>query len=137
MTPSADSFEEILLLKDNTKGAERDRRSGATRWDAKAPITIRLHRINGTGTTVEAEKSYRPGSNESNHRSRVKAVAQLLCDAAIRGSSAESDGTQCRNGGRLPRVERCTGWTQQCAESGLAPGAGANDDAAMDRHGEE
>ena len=82
MTPRAGSFEEILLLEDNTKGTERDRRSGATRWDEKAPITIRLHRINGTRTTTAAETSYRPEPATSNHRSRVESAGQLLRQAA-------------------------------------------------------
>ena len=82
MTPRAGSFEEILLLEDNANGTERDRRSGATRWDEKAPITIRLHRISGTGTTTIAETSYRPETNGSYHRSRVEAAGQLLRESA-------------------------------------------------------
>ena len=69
------------MLEDDAKGTERDRRSGATSWDPIPPVTVRVHRINGTGTTTVAEKTCRVGASGSNACSRVAAAVQLLSDA--------------------------------------------------------
>ena len=81
MTLRVGTFEEILLLEDDAKCTERDHRPGATRSDARAPFSVRVHRINGTGTTMVAETTYRVGVNGSNMCSRVAAAAQLLSEA--------------------------------------------------------
>lgn len=81
MTLRAGAFEEILLLEDDAKGTERARRSGETPWDAIPPVSVRVHRINGTATTTVAEKTYRVRASSSSPRSRVAAAVQLLSDA--------------------------------------------------------
>ena len=85
MTPRVGPFEEILLLEDDAKGTVRDRRSGATQLDARVPVSVRVHRINGTGTTTVAETTYRLGAKDSNPCSRVAAAVQLL-DEAVDGT---------------------------------------------------
>ena len=80
MTPRVGTFEEILLLEDDAKGTERDRRSGAIPWGALPPVSVRVHRINGTGTTTVAEKTYPVRASGSNACSRVAAAVQLLRD---------------------------------------------------------
>lgn len=86
MTRRIGSFDEILLLEDNTTAEERRRHAGVGSEDAGLTITVCVHRINGVRKVVAARKTYEVGSMRSNRR--IDLAAGLLSHAAINDSEA-------------------------------------------------
>ena len=57
-----DTWNEILLVEDNSARAQRRRVIGVVSSKGDAQVIVRLHRISAGGCKVLAERSYRPGT---------------------------------------------------------------------------
>ena len=80
-------FDEILLLEDNATVVERQRLAGVGSHDASLTITVRVHRLNGAGSAVVADKTYEAGSMRSHKGARIKLAARLLSRAGTNGAT--------------------------------------------------
>lgn len=68
MTEHAGKFDEILLIEDNRSTAERFESVGREARGVRPPITVRLHRINGTKSVVIGTGSYTADPVRRNER---------------------------------------------------------------------
>jgi len=68
---------EVLLLEDNSDAAERQRRVGVAEGNGTS-ITVRVHRFNGTASTVAASETYQVGDMRAERNGRINLAARLL-----------------------------------------------------------
>ena len=75
-------FDRAWLLEDNTATAERSRDAGTGPTRSRPAITIRLHRVDAEGTSLEAESTYEPDSMRSRRTVRIEEALGLLRSVA-------------------------------------------------------
>ena len=86
MTTHPVQFDEILLLEDNKSTADRLDSAVVGKTGHRPPITVRLHRINGTKSGVIGTRSYASGQALCSRNARIDVVLDLLS----RGASAQA-----------------------------------------------